>query len=125
VFCASSPQNSGISGGTDLSKGHKETKGVHTWISTEDFEKLEDLLNKLSTGDSFSERLRQLLHLLVNRKEGISHAALAQRPNEIEKKREADQIRCLRGVMQSWRARSQSFKSFAEEYNMSVRVSEY
>jgi hypothetical protein len=116
--CALSPQNSGISGGTDLSKRHEETKKVHAWISTEYFEKLEDLLTKLSTGDSFSERTRQLRHWLVNQKEGISHAALAQRLNEIEK-READQIRRLRRVMQPWRANRRCFlRKMWEEHSI-------
>lgn len=68
--------------------GHEGNKLAAAWLTAEQFEQLEEFLDKFSTGGSFSERFRQFLVWTANQKQGIDTAALALRLEEDRKKRE-------------------------------------
>jgi hypothetical protein len=87
-----SPQEYGEAGGTDLSRGHGDNKILSVWLSKEDYEKLKKLLDQLSDGDSFSERLRSFFHWLVKLPEGVSVQTAAQRKQEIEEQKSRDRF---------------------------------
>jgi hypothetical protein len=71
---------------------------VHTWVSKEEYDKLKAFLDKFSTGESFSQQLRQLLVWTGNPKIGVDAAVLAQKLQEVEKKRNAELEQCPRAL---------------------------
>jgi hypothetical protein len=91
-----------LTGGTELTRGHEENKLVQVWIPTDKYEQPEEFLYKFSAGEAFSERLRQFILWIVNQKKEINRAVLAQRLEEVRKKKEAEEVHCLRGVMKPW-----------------------
>ena len=83
---ASSPQNNGLTGGTELKTGHEGNRCVSVWLTSEQYERLEEFLDKFSTGQSFSIQFRDFLVWTINQKEGINAAVIVQRLEEVRKK---------------------------------------
>lgn len=59
-----------------MSRGHVKNKILGVWLSEKDYQKLEQFLDKFSTGDSFSDQLRSFIHSPVNQTEGIDQTRL-------------------------------------------------
>jgi hypothetical protein len=102
TFTAKQRSVNKVSGGIEQKMGHEGNKMISVWIPAERYDQLEEFLNKFSTGESFADQFRQFIFWILDQKEGIKTSALTLRLEEVRKKKEAEEIHCLRGVMKPW-----------------------
>jgi hypothetical protein len=85
-----------------VTRSDGKNKQLAVWLSKEDYKKLENWLDKFSTGETFSDQMRTFIHWLVSHIEGLDQTKLALKLQQTEDEKRKRKFHCLRGVMQDW-----------------------